>query len=189
MRSHLQVKVGSLADEMKRIHRLEIKWKARGKAARQRQKQQADEKTANSILYAEKNFWSLRLHRKDLKFEARTSHLAYGFMRGRAYSEMEYIAYGKERGRIPPDWDDIAAMVERFTKDETSDQRDVQQKFAEWLAAAKAWYDGNPDRIEVVKGVRKDMANARIADAEYQAKREAQSRFAREAGIAAAQSA
>lgn len=146
MKSHIQVKVASLAAEMKIIHRLEIKWKARARRAR---------KKVNDASYHESNFWTLRHHRNNLKLEARSTHLAYGYMRGRSYSQMEQICYGplKGYGSTEPNWKAIEEMVERFTKGETSPQ-DYMQKFAEWLADAKAWYESNPKRIKALNADR-----------------------------------
>lgn len=187
MQSHLKVKVYTLAAEMSFIHRQEIKWKARAKAARQRQKQHAEEKTANSILYAEKNFWSHRLHRLDLKSDARTNHLAYGFLKGRTYQEMEYISYGGIKGynKEEPDWARIEEMVQRFTKDET-DPGGIMQRFGEWRSAATAWFEGNPDRIKVAKAEREAIYQFQLGDAAYQKARAERNALAREIGTAAA---
>lgn len=142
MKSHLKVKVFTLGAEMSYIHRQEIKWKEKARVARQK---------ARDPKYLEDNFWSLRHHRKELKVEARHTHLAYGFMKGRSYREMEQFCYGdiKGYGSTPPDWAKIEQMIDRFSQDEP-DPRDVMQKFSEWLASAKEWYDGNPDRIQVL---------------------------------------
>lgn len=146
MKSHIQVKVASLAAEMKIIHRLEIKWKAKARRAR---------KKVNDAAYHESNFWTLRHHRNNLKLEARSTHLAYGYLRGRSYAQMEQICYGplKGYGSTEPNWKAIEEMVERFTKYETSPQ-DYMQKFSEWLADAKAWYEGNPKRIRLLEADR-----------------------------------
>lgn len=154
MKSHLKVKVVSLAAEMTYIRRQELKWKRHAKYARQKQKE-------NSIKYAEANFWSHRGHRAGLKHEARSTHLAYGFMKGVPYAAMENICYGvyKGMGSSEPNWPAVAAMVERFSKDEDNPQ-DFMQKFAEWLADAKAWFEGNPERIKLAIQAREIVANA-----------------------------
>lgn len=153
MKSHLQVKVFSMAAEMSYIRRKENQWKAKARYARQRQQALSDrekkETAASSQTYAENAFWSLRFHRDGMKAEARTSHLAYGFMKGRSYQRMEHICYGviKGYGSSEPDWKAIESMVGRFTKDETSPQN-WMQLFTQWLEAAKVWYEGNKGRIE-----------------------------------------
>lgn len=142
MKSHLQVKVYSMSAEMSYIRRKEEQWKNRARYARQKQKQQ-------SIDYAEKAFWSLRCHRMVMKSEARNTHLAYGFMKGRSYEQMEHICYGqlKGYGSSEPDWKAIETMIQRFSKDEPYPQNWMQQ-FTQWLEAAKVWYEGNKQRIE-----------------------------------------
>lgn len=141
MKSHLKTKVYTLAAEMQHIHRNEIKWKAKAKAARARHRHHA-------IDYCESNFWSLRWHRVGLKSEARWSHLAYGFMRGRSYQQMEYISYGGIKGfnRAVPNWERIEEIVTKFSKDEPN-HGDVMQRFGAWLAEARVWFDGNESRI------------------------------------------
>lgn len=162
MRSHLKVKVFALSAEMTFIRKQEEKWKLRAKYARQKQNEQ-------SAAYAEKNFWSQRSHRDDLKREARVAHLAYGYMRGVPYAKMENICYGplKGFGGYEPWWSKIEAMVERFSKDETNPQ-DMMQKFAEWMAEAKIWYDGNKGRIKQLWADKEIERQRKLADTEYQ---------------------
>lgn len=150
MRLHLKVKVFSLSAEMTYIRRQEEKWKTRARWARAKQK-------STSLAYAENNFWSHHWHRLGLKTEARNTHLAYGYMKGHSYATMEHMCYGplKGYGSSEPDWAAIEAMVERFSKDETTPQ-DIMQKFAEWLSEAKAWYEGNPKRIKQFVATRAD---------------------------------
>jgi len=155
MKSHLQVKVFSMSAEMSYIRRKEEQWKNRARYARQKVADFAKAANAQhvdaqrSVDYAEKSFWSLRHHREDMKVEARTTHLAYGFMKGRSYEQMEHICYGqlKGYGSTEPQWGRIEARVERFTKDESIPQ-DWMQRFTQWLEAAKVWYEGNKQRIE-----------------------------------------
>lgn len=141
MKSHLKVKVYSLMTEMTYIRRQEEKWKTKARIARQRQKE-------NSVEYAESNFWTNHWHRHGLKGDARVAHLAYGCMRGVSYARMENICYGplKGMGGSEPNWTKIEATVERFSRDEPQPQN-YMQAYAEWLADAKKWYEGNRDRI------------------------------------------
>lgn len=142
MKSHLKVKVFSLSAEMTYIRRQEEKWKTKAKRAREKGRDDS---------YAFANFWSQRAHRAELKRDARFTHLAYGFLRGQSYDCMEPICYGplKGYGSEEPNWKHIEAMVEKFSKDEASPQ-DTMQKFAEWLADAKVWYEANPKRIKLL---------------------------------------
>jgi hypothetical protein len=162
MKSHLKVKVFSLSAEMTYIRRQEEKWKTRARIARQRQK-------PLSQGYAEANFWSHRGHRHGLKFEARNTHLAFGCIKGIPYSKMEPLCYGvfKGYGSTEPDWKAIEAMVERFTKDETNPQN-FMQAFAEWLADAQKWYEGNKLRIPAAHEARVAERIRRANDPAYQ---------------------
>ncbi len=84
-RTYLKVKIKSLAAEAK-IIRLETK---RAKRASIRD--------------------GLALHRKGaVRFEARHTHLAYGFLRGREYRQIE------QKAHTPPDWDKVRRMIERY---------------------------------------------------------------------------
>lgn len=157
MKSHLKVKVFSLSTEMTYIRRQEEKWKNKARYARQKAADFAKTMQAvhveaqNATNYCEANFWSQRGHRDKLKIEARTTHLAYGCMRGTPYFSMEKICYGplKGHGGYEPYWNNIMDMVERFSKDEPNAQ-EIMQRAAEWLAEAKVWYEGNEKRIEEV---------------------------------------
>lgn len=157
MLSHLKVKVHSLSSEMTYIRRQEEKWKNRARWARKRQAFSSAVLSPDPIAYAEANFWSQHWHRHELKDHARITHLAYGAMKGIPYSKMEVICYGplKGFGGSEPQWGKIGAVVERFAKDEPT-QQDIMQKYSEWLADAQKWYEGNPERIIA-------MNNARLA--------------------------
>jgi len=90
-------------------------------------------------------------------------------MRGVAYSQMEVMCYGplKGYGSSEPDWKSIESMIERFSKDETAPQ-EWMQKYAEWFAAAKVWYEGNTERIKAWQAQCTQIHQARLADPEYQ---------------------
>jgi len=179
MKSHLKVKVVSLSMEMTYIRKQEQKWKERARMARLKQKEQ-------SVSYAEKNFWSNRWHRIDLKDEVRNSHLAYGAMRGVPYSKMETICYAPLEGynRYAPKWDKITAMVERFATGEPNVQ-EIMQRYSEWLADAQKWYEGNPERIEEMKKANEEARQLRLNDVEYQAARASEKAKARQAHLRA----
>lgn len=169
MKSHLQVKVYSLSKEMTYIRRTEEKWKNRARYARHKQAkalkdahghpvtalqgaQGIVEVSADPIAYAERNFWTNRLHRVALKAEARTTHLAYGCMKGVPYSRMEAYCHGwrKGHGSTEPDWMAISDMVERFSKGEPDPQA-IMQKLSEWLESAHLWFEGNPNRWLIIE--------------------------------------
>jgi hypothetical protein len=162
MKSHLKVKVVSLSAEMTYIRRQEEKWKTKARHARQRQKD-------NAIAYSMGNFWTLRAHRRDLKVEARTTHLAYGCMKGIPYSKMEVLCYGKCKGygSSEPDWQAIEDTVARFSKSEPNMQ-EIMQRFSEWLSEAKVWYEGSDMRIAEFMTARDKERVRRANDPIYQ---------------------
>jgi hypothetical protein len=109
MKTHLKIKIMSLAAEACIIKAQQRRWKA---APRQ----------AGAAPHA--MWWSLREHRLDVvRPEARHSLLAYGFLRGRPYRAMEAKCYQE------PDWDKVHDMALRFGG---GDKRDVAQRFAAW---------------------------------------------------------
>lgn len=191
MRSHLKVKVFSLAAEMSFIRRQELKWKDKARAARQREKINSNpeikERAAGAVTYCENNFWSQRNHRDHMKADARWSHLAYGFMKGRSYSQMEYICYGdvKGFGSTAPNWGRIEEIVAKFSQDEP-ELPAIMQKFSEWKADALVWYDDNPSRITRVNLARETIRAGIANNAEYQAARKADHENAKAYGLQAA---
>jgi hypothetical protein len=119
MKSYLKVKACTLAAEASIIKTQEQKWKKKAADARKREKDPR---------FAEANFFGLQQHRKQVvRREARLTNLAYGFMLGRSYRQIEQMAY------IQPDWDAIESMVSRFS---TEDERDTMQLFSEWKSDA-----------------------------------------------------
>jgi|GEM_PF-5312666 len=62
-----------------------------------------------------------RIH--DVRSEARSACLAYGFLRGRTYDQME------GRGSRRPDWKRVEALVSKYGD---GDLRDRMQRFSEW---------------------------------------------------------
>jgi len=141
MLSHLQVKVWNLAQEAHYIRSKEKKWKDRARAARAK---------AKDPKFSEDNFWSMRNHRMELRVESRCSQLAYGFLRGRKYHQMEDVAYSA------PDWSRIENIAKRFSQD---DPRLVIQSFAEWKDEAAVF--------------QKDQLQIRLHEKEMQAKQRA----------------
>ena len=71
----------------------------------------------------------LWMHRtKGIRYEARCSQLAYGFLRGRAYRQMERSCHKS------PDWERVKNIAERFSAE---DKRVIAQRFAEWRDAGQ----------------------------------------------------
>jgi len=74
---------------------------------------------------------SMAEHRTNIvRKAARSTHLAYGYLRGHDYRVME-----NEKTRTQPDWNAIHNMVKKYS---SGDSRDVSQKFEEWKSAALA---------------------------------------------------
>ncbi len=55
-------------------------------------------------------FWGLRGHRLELSQMVRSSNIAYGFLRGKKYSEIEKISY------TTPNWKEIERLVNKYNK-------------------------------------------------------------------------
>lgn len=105
MFTYLKVKIKTLAAEAKIIRSEEIKAKSK----------------RNTDLVQ-----GLTIHRKVIVGkEARSSYLAYGFLRGVPYEKIESHC----RWDNQPDWAAVEKMALRFGVD---DNRVVKQKFAEW---------------------------------------------------------
>lgn len=86
----LKIKIKSLADETRTIKSEERKLKADGKGPGAQ-------------------FNSIYRHRMDVvRPESRHSLLAYGYLRGRSYKQME------EKCRQDPNWKHVKRLIERF---------------------------------------------------------------------------
>lgn len=84
-RAYLKVKIKSLAEEARIIRK----------------------ETKRARLSSIKN--GLYRHRIDVvRYEARHTHLAYGFLRGRSYEQME------QKAHVAPDWKKVRKMVEKY---------------------------------------------------------------------------
>lgn len=118
MKTQLKIKIKSLAAEAKIIRAEEQKWRTPSGP--------------------HPMFWSLREHRKGtngsggaVRSESRHSLLAYGFLRGRTYAQME--AWTWDKG---PDFGRVEAIALRFGGLKS---QDIKQKFERWLQEAKAY--------------------------------------------------
>lgn len=78
---------------------------------------------------AYEKFWGLQRYRTlVLRREARATFLAYGFLRGRSYTEIE----GSGCYELP-DFNQVKRMAEKFAEE---DIRIVRQRWVEWLEDA-----------------------------------------------------
>lgn len=83
---------------------------------------------------------SIHLHRvHEVRSEARSSHLALGFLRGRAYSTMEQpLINFKLQERQPnttktvPNWKRVEQLVRKYGLKYFDSEQTLMQRFAEW---------------------------------------------------------
>lgn len=77
-------------------------------------------------------FWGLTHHRKNVvRKEARDTHIALHFLKGKPYDTVEDFAYSQ------PNWDNIERMVLQYSEGESP--QDIKQRFEEWVQNAEAW--------------------------------------------------
>jgi len=93
------------------------KWKHRAEAGREKVKKL-------NRNYNPEVLQGIHLHRiKDVRKEARNALLAYGFVRGLRYVEMENFAWTQ------PNWDRIEKLAIRYSRES---EQDVKQAFGAW---------------------------------------------------------
>jgi hypothetical protein len=113
MNIELKIKIKSLAAEARIIRDEELKLK--------RHRKWGSEDLLGKYV-------SLHSHRTvAVRKSCRSTHLAYGFLRGRSYKRIEATCYTK------PDWAAIEKMILRYG---VGDPRDLKQRFEEWKQAA-----------------------------------------------------
>lgn len=87
----------------------------------------------------------LYLHRtREVRSEARSTHLARGFLKGHNYGEMEMPLRPRDEGHVAtkgmtrtyPDFDRIQQLIEKFGIDYFDSKQQLTQQFAEWRDAA-----------------------------------------------------
>lgn len=108
---YLKVKIKSLAAEAKIIRQEERKWlhSARRLQSRITSEPNCGPGLSTRLSRACDLLGGLGRHRKfDVREESRASLLAYGFLRGRRYSQMEAKCYE------PPRWSRVADLVKKY---------------------------------------------------------------------------
>jgi hypothetical protein len=142
MKIYLKVKIKSLAAEAQMIRSEERKCNigCRARVKIRRQLRKSNELTTGQRAKMErqivkpsetamKAFWGLRLHRTyDVREEARAAHVAYGFLRGRTYQQIEGAAL------TSPNWTRVQRLVEKYGDGVLAER---MQKFTEWKEAAE----------------------------------------------------
>jgi hypothetical protein len=118
----LKIKIMSLAAEASIIRREERK--AYDNHAARKRLRRSNARGRQHTVGDRVLFLELKRHRRHVvREEARASQLAYGFLRGRTYHQLERKAY------LPPDWAKVESMVSRFggvSKD------DARNRLKEW---------------------------------------------------------
>jgi hypothetical protein len=115
MHIFVKVKVASLAAEARIIRRMELSLKRRG--------MKGDHPAR----------FGLSQHRRTVvRKETRLSHLAYGFLKGRDYRQMEAKTYTPLN---QTDWQRVERIIKTYGQPQ-EDPRDLMQRFSEWKAAA-----------------------------------------------------
>jgi hypothetical protein len=78
--------------------------------------------------YHEKIYRGLNSHRRnELRKEARSTNIAYGFLKGKTYREIETLAY------VQPDWERVKTLAGKYSEDDTET---FNAKWAQWISAA-----------------------------------------------------
>lgn len=91
---YLKIKIKSLAEEARIIRKEESHYKQKRRMYMEKQGFEEKYKTSDTI------FWSLRDHRRQpVGTESRVALLAYGYLRGRKYRQMETPP--KKEGKCP----------------------------------------------------------------------------------------
>ena len=119
MHAYLKMKPLSLAEETKLISKEEKRWLRKAAEARRREKDSSK---------FEEVYTGLNVHkRRELRRESRSAHIAYSFLKGRDYSEIE------QKSRTEPDWTRIKRIASKYKDSGISDT-----ELDNWLANAKA---------------------------------------------------
>lgn len=122
----LRIKQLSLGLEAKLIHQDE----RRIKEKRRRAFKSSNPLAAYTTMRLAEDFWSLRNHRLDMvRPAARDALLAYGFLRGRSYLEIERKRFTE------PNWPAIEAMILKHGR-RAGSQQDLKQSFERWKQEA-----------------------------------------------------
>jgi len=136
----LKCKIGALAAEARFTHACE---RREIKEARRIDKKYAglppDAETRAGRRRARAS--SMRLHRVGtVRITARSSQLAYAFLRGKQYLLTERALKVNAEGKIlyPPRWDEVERIALRFSDE---DEREIKQRFAEWVNAKLTAHD------------------------------------------------
>lgn len=132
MSVYLKVKICSLAAEARIIRKLE-----KSRLAYVRNKQ---ESVGESDLPAAEEFRNLRQHRMAFRYDMRHTFLAYAFLRGRNYRNVEAAGGDNDpRPRVVPNWHKVAAMVIKYGPPRPAPKKAELTQNQELIAELKEW--------------------------------------------------
>jgi NCAIR mutase (PurE)-related protein len=130
MRIYLKTKIMSLAAEARIIRNLENRCERSARKAAQQNKLELVNRYRYQAL-------GLSNHRKkDVRQESRSALIAYGFLRGKKYEQIE------NKTHCVPDWKRIEQIVTKYAED---DRRIIAQEFAEWKDQAEKYLEEQKD--------------------------------------------
>lgn len=128
MKTYLKIKLNHLAAEARIIKREKEKWLKKAAIGRQRAFEKQMQNPTKSIMAD-----SIHQHRLTcVRPEARDSLLAYGFLRGLPYSQIEAKRF------TDPNWSNVKANIKRFHSPQYGSSSGIDKRFEEWKAAAPA---------------------------------------------------
>lgn len=162
MQIHLKVKALSLAEESRIIRAQEQRLARRIRKAAARGKPLS----AASVDRIQVQRHSLRQHRKeDVRREARATHLARGFLKGRLYRQIEYSVRPDKDIYFAP-WGRVADLVAKYGD---VDKRVAAQRIAEWIDTPlppemAEWREGQRKEAALSRQLRREEAAAKYAD-------------------------
>ena len=137
---YLRVKINSLTEEAKIIRREEHRRRY------QKVKGPDGKIYKRRVVTGDTIFWGLRTHRtEELRLEARATYLAYAFLRGTPYAQVEENPHWKRatRSKHPPSWPRIAELVVKYGP--VGHNTKLAKESAE--GAIKAWVEGEEVKI------------------------------------------
>lgn len=136
--AYLKVKIKSLAVEATIIRHEERKY---GGSWRWLRKQEANPKTTLALSDTMRTWHGLWTHRSELSIEQRAALVAYGYLRGRAYREIETDPHWLKApfSRQGPDWNRVRDLVWKYgpfqpagNKKETDSKQKLWDKLMGW---------------------------------------------------------
>ena len=123
--TYLKVKIKSLAEESKIIRKEEWKAKKQYRYWANKQGGEREYRTANDL------FWGLRNHRHaPVGRESRSALLAYGYLRGLKYSQIETKPTKEGKIYDRPDWFRVSNLVQKYGPEKDYDK--VRKAIADW---------------------------------------------------------